>query len=52
MWEIERGGVIRDWAEVPYVPSRREEKKDTQRQQGELFWDGAAVRYFTVLINI
>jgi len=62
MWEIERGGVIREWAEVPYVPTRRYERRDSQpyrylairlrRQQGELFWDGAAVRHFAVVTNM
>lgn len=27
MWEIERGGVIREWAEVPYVPTRQYERR-------------------------
>lgn len=43
--------VIREWAEVPYVPTRQYERKDSQpyrylairlrRQQGELLEDGA-----------
>lgn len=58
----EKGGVIKEWAEVPYVPSRRLEKKDSQpyryvgvrlrRQQGELFIDGNSVRYLAVVSNI
>ena len=62
MWEIERSGVIREWAEVPYVPTRQYERRDSQpyrylairlrRQQGELFWDGAAVRHFAVVTNM
>lgn len=27
-WKQEAKGVIREWAEVPYVPSRKQEKKD------------------------
>ncbi len=62
IWEIERGGVIREWAEVPYVPTRQYEKRNSQpyrylairlrRQQGELFGDGAVVRHFAVVTNI
>ena len=62
IWKTEKGGVIRQWAEVPYVPSRKQEKKDTQpyrylairlrRQQGELFEDGVAVRHFAVVSNL
>lgn len=63
IWKTEKGGgVIRQWAEVPYVPSRKQEKKDTQpyrylairlrKQQGELFEDGVAVRHFAVVSNL
>ena len=48
-------GVVREWAEVPYVPSRRLEKKGSQpyryvavrlrKLQGELFADGNSVRH-------
>ena len=58
----ERGGVIREWAEVEYVPSKKNEKKDTKpyrylalrlrRQQGELFGDAVPVRHFAVVSNI
>lgn len=61
IWQTEKGGVIQEWAEVPYVPSRRGEKKDTQPyrylavrlrpQQGKLFEDGAGVRHFAVVSN-
>ena len=27
-WKQEADGVVREWAEVPYVPSRKQEKKD------------------------
>jgi hypothetical protein len=62
MWYVEKGGMIREWAEVPFTPSRKNEKKDTQpyrylavrirHQQGELFEEGAAVRHFCVVTNI
>ena len=62
MWKTERRGVIREWAEVPYVPAREYEKKDSRpyrylairvrRQQGELFQDGASVRHFAVVTNL
>ncbi len=58
----EKGGVWGEWAEVAYVPSRRQEKKDAKpfryvavrlkRQQGELFSDGASVRHFAIVSNI
>ncbi len=62
MWEQERKGMLREWAEVPYVPSQRYERKGrkpyrylavrVRRQQGELFEDGAVVRHFAVVSNI
>jgi hypothetical protein len=63
-WQMmeQKGGVIREWAEVAYVPSRKSEKKDSRpyryvavrlrRLQGELFNDGASVRYFAIASNI
>lgn len=61
IWKTEKGGVIREWAEVPYVPSRKQEKKDTQPyrylairlrpQQGELLGAGGAVRHYAVVTN-
>lgn len=62
MWYTEKGGMIREWAEVPFTPARKSEKKDTQpyrylavrirRQQGELFPDGATVRHFCIVTNL
>jgi hypothetical protein len=62
VWKTEKGGVVREWAEVPYVPSRKYEDKDSRpyryvavrlrRQQGELFEDGAQVRHFAVVTNL
>ncbi len=61
-WYTEKGGMIREWAEVPFTPSRKNEKKDTQpyrylavrirHQQGELFEDGTTVRHFCVVTNL
>jgi hypothetical protein len=62
MWYTEKGGMIREWAEVPFTPARKNEKKDSQpyrylavrirHQQGELFEDGATVRHFCVVTNV
>jgi hypothetical protein len=62
VWKEEKRGMVREWAEVPYVPSKKKEKKDAQpyrylairvrRQQGELFEDGAKVRHYAVVSNI
>ena len=62
MWKIEKRGIVREWAEVPYVPARQYEKKDSRpyrylavrmrRQQGELFEDGVSVRHFAVVTNL
>lgn len=62
MWYVEKGGMIREWAEVPFTPARKNEKKDTQpyrylavrirHQQGELFEESATVRHFCVVTNL
>jgi len=62
VWKEEKRDMVREWAEVPYVPSRRYEEREAQpyrylairvrRQQGELFEDGAKVRHFAVASNI
>lgn len=61
LWKIEKDGVIKEWAEVPYVPTRHYERRDSypyryvavrlRRQQGELFGDGTSVRHFAVVSN-
>jgi len=62
LWKIEKDGVIKEWAEVPYVPARQYERKDSypyryvaarlRHQQGELFRDGASIRHFAIVSNI
>ena len=61
LWEVEKGGYVREWAEVPYVPSRSTEKKDAKpyrylairirSPQGVLFNDGTKVKCFAVVTN-
>ena len=60
-WKTEANGVLRQWAELPYVPSARYEHKDAQplryiglrlvKPQGELFDDQSRYRYFAVVTN-
>ena len=62
IWYTEKGGMVREWAEVPYTPTYHYERKDSQpyrylavrirRQQGELFEDGPTVRHFAMVTNI
>ena len=62
VWQITKDGVVREWAEVPYVPRRRYETKDSRpyrylavrvhRQQGALFEDETQVRHFAVVTNL
>lgn len=61
LWKIEKDRVIKEWAEVPYVPTRHYERRDSypyryvavriRRQQGEFFRDGTSVRHFAVVSN-
>jgi hypothetical protein len=60
-WKKEAKGAIREWAEAPYVPSRKHEKKDApvyryvavrvRPQQRELWPDGNKVRHYAVVTN-
>jgi Transposase DDE domain group 1 len=63
-WQVEREEpeAIRRWAEVAYVPSDGDHRKDRpclrrylavriQKRQGSLFADGGRVRYFAVVTN-
>jgi hypothetical protein len=60
-WAQDAKGFVREWAEVPYVPSRASEKKDTRpyrylairvrSPQGVLFGDGSTVKHFAVVTN-
>ncbi len=63
-WQIlkEESDAIRSCAEVAFVPSERNEKKDSQplryiairieKKQGHLYDDGSRVRHFAVVTNI
>jgi hypothetical protein len=61
IWAEEAGGFVREWAEAPYVPSRRREQRDAQPYrylairirppQGMLFGDGSSVKHFAVVTN-
>jgi Transposase DDE domain group 1 len=66
-WQAEKkdsedAEVRRDYAEVPFVPGEKTEKKDLQplryvavrvrKRQGELFGDGSAVKHYAVVSNI
>jgi hypothetical protein len=60
-WTQEGNGVVREWAEVPFVPSRPSERLDIQpyrylairvrTAQGVLFGDGSTVKHFAVVTN-
>ncbi len=62
LWKIEKDGIVKEWAEVPYVPTRHYERRDSypyrylavrvRHQQGELFRNGTSVRYFAVVTNV
>jgi len=61
VWKVESDGFVRDWAEVPFVPSRKTEKRDLKPNrylvirihppQGILFSDGNRVKTFAVVTN-
>lgn len=60
-WTQERNGVVREWAEVPFVPGRPSERLDikpyryvairVRSAQGVLFGDGNTVKHFAVVTN-
>ena len=60
-WSQEADGVVREWAEVAFVPSHRTERRDAQpyrylairvrQRQGRLFGDGNEVKHFAVVTN-
>jgi hypothetical protein len=62
VWKVEKGGIVREWAEVGYSPNRKIEKKDSlpyryvairvRQPQGELFHDGTAIRHYAIISNI
>jgi len=60
-WKIEAKGALREWADVPFVPSRKQEKKNApvyrylairvRQPQEELWPEGSGVRHFAVVTN-
>jgi len=63
-WQVDREepDAIRAWAEIAYVPSDGDHRKDrpcvrrylavrVQKRQGSLFADGSSVHYFAVVTN-
>jgi hypothetical protein len=58
---LEPDGFVREWAEVPFVPTRRYEHHDAEPYrylairvrppQGTLFGDGSEARHFAVVTN-
>lgn len=61
LWDQERDGTVREWAEVPFVPGRANEKRCTEpyrylairvrAAQGVLFGEGNTVKHFAVVTN-
>ena len=61
LWAQEAKGAVREWAEVPFVPTRAYERRDSvpyrylairiRPPQGELFGDGTRVKHFAVVTN-
>ncbi|MEK7993254.1 MAG: IS1380 family transposase [Planctomycetota bacterium] len=60
-FDTESDGTLRQWAEVPFVPGKRYERKDSRplryvglrlvKPQGELFGDGSDKHYHAVITN-
>lgn len=60
-WCQEPNGVVREWADVPFVPTRTYEERDAQpyryvairlrQPQGRLFGDGSDTKHFAVVTN-
>jgi hypothetical protein len=60
-WRQEGNGLVREWAEVPFVPSRSYEARSSQpyryvairlrQPQGRLFGDGSGTKHFAVVTN-
>lgn len=61
LWKTEKDGVIREWAEVPFSPEQKYERKDSKpyryvairikKPQGQFFDDGKGVRHLAIVTN-
>lgn len=61
-WNTDKTGFVKEWAELPFVPQRVNEKKDTQpyryivirmrQPQGKFFLDGSEVHHYVIVSNL
>ena len=61
-WNIDKTGFVKEWAELPFVPGRAHEKKDSQpyryiairmrQPQGKFFLDGTEVHHYAIVSNL
>jgi Transposase DDE domain group 1 len=61
-WCMDKTGFVKEWAELPFVPERRYEKKDLQpyryvvirmsQPQGKFFLDGTEVHHYAIVSNL
>jgi hypothetical protein len=62
LWKIDNTGFVKEWAELPYVPDRRCENKDTlpyryvairmRQPQGKFFLDGSEIHHYAIVSNL
>jgi len=61
-WSTDKTGFVKEWAELPFVPERRYENKDSQpyryvvirmrQPQGKFFLDGTEVHHYAIVSNL